>query len=289
MKPSCQYIPLQKPRLILRLGGLGNRNFGRESETRIGENPLVLKSSVRKACEGIRRAIDVALVDIHSRDLKRAETDPARGCGSDSWLQKLRNYVSGADCWNSLEFSDSGVFSSDKPEVQLLIGGAKGADRIIAGVAQGDSVPGVDWKLVRVEPKSPLDVPWEEGIGVGKPSPRRTKVIEKLSSDEEIDRTEATALTTSIRKRAYAYRAQSEALRHHSDLLLAVWDPDAGGKAGGTVESVESALRERIPVIAVLVRGGAEARIVLLRNLDHFKALNGLSNIQPRDDWGEGT
>ena len=41
-----------------------------------------------------------------------------------------------------------------------------------------------------------------------------------------LTREEAREHATIARRRAYAYRAQSEALRHHCDVLLAIWDPN---------------------------------------------------------------
>jgi hypothetical protein len=58
-------------------------------------------------------------------------------------------------------------------------------------------------------------------------------------------------------RRARAYRAQSAFLLRHSDLLIAAANPDEPGKAGGTLESVRSALAFELPVIFLHTGSGA--------------------------------
>ncbi|MCU0756459.1 MAG: hypothetical protein MUE46_15280 [Xanthomonadales bacterium] len=58
-------------------------------------------------------------------------------------------------------------------------------------------------------------------------------------------------------RRARAYRAQSAFLLRQSDLLIAAANPDEPGKAGGTLESVRSALAFELPVIFLHTGTGA--------------------------------
>lgn len=58
-------------------------------------------------------------------------------------------------------------------------------------------------------------------------------------------------------RRARAYRAQSAFLLRHSDLLIAAANPDEPGKAGGTLESVRSAMAFKLPVIFLHIGTGA--------------------------------
>ena len=55
----------------------------------------------------------------------------------------------------------------------------------------------------------------------------------------------------SNRRRARAYRCQSALLLRQADLLVAVVNPDLGGKPGGTLETVRSALDFDLPVVLV--------------------------------------
>jgi len=50
---------------------------------------------------------------------------------------------------------------------------------------------------------------------------------------------------------ARAYRAQSAFLLRHSDVLIAAANPDDGGKAGGTLETVSAALAFELPVVFI--------------------------------------
>jgi hypothetical protein len=58
-------------------------------------------------------------------------------------------------------------------------------------------------------------------------------------------------LHLSNRRRARAYRCQSALLLRQSDILVAVVNPDLGGKPGGTLETVRSALDFELPVVLV--------------------------------------
>ena len=58
-------------------------------------------------------------------------------------------------------------------------------------------------------------------------------------------------LHLSNRRRARAYRCQSALLLRQSDILVAVVNPDLGGKPGGTLETVRSALDFDLPVVLV--------------------------------------
>lgn len=53
------------------------------------------------------------------------------------------------------------------------------------------------------------------------------------------------------RRRKRAYRAQATVLLRHCDVMLVIADPDAEGKAGGSLETIERALDIEIPVLLV--------------------------------------
>lgn len=62
-------------------------------------------------------------------------------------------------------------------------------------------------------------------------------------------------------RRARAYRAQAAFILRHSDILIAVADPDDPGKAGGTLETVREALAFELPVIFIHSGTGAVSLI----------------------------
>ena len=63
------------------------------------------------------------------------------------------------------------------------------------------------------------------------------------------------------RRRARGYRAQSKVLLRQVDLLIAAADPDAQGKAGGTLETITAALAFGLPVVFIHT-GDASIRVV---------------------------
>ncbi|WP_058554596.1 hypothetical protein [Thiohalocapsa sp. ML1] len=63
------------------------------------------------------------------------------------------------------------------------------------------------------------------------------------------------------RRRARGYRAQSKVLLRQVDLLIAAADPDAAGKAGGTLETIAAALAFALPVVFIHT-GDASIRVV---------------------------
>ncbi|WP_295888800.1 hypothetical protein [uncultured Thiohalocapsa sp.] len=63
------------------------------------------------------------------------------------------------------------------------------------------------------------------------------------------------------RRRRKGYRAQSALLLRHADLLVAAADPDAEGKAGGTLETMARALAFELPVLFVHT-GDCSVRLV---------------------------
>ncbi|MCP5520954.1 MAG: hypothetical protein H7A46_05345 [Verrucomicrobiales bacterium] len=266
--------PLPPPRLILRLGGLGNRKFGTAGDSHIAEDPRALRRSAANAVAGVLHVIEDALAKLHAED--RAARLPEQDPGCSKWItHELAGHFGWRDRWERDRAGECGsVFSDKRPEVQVLTGGAVGGDKLIATTAKLRNCRenrSVVWRTLRVVPAPPGSVPPDEGLGVGSPAPKDGVLSRKLAEKQPLTRPEAHKLSRISRQRAHAYRAQSEALRHHSDLLLAVWDPDAEGKAGGTSETVALALREQIPVIGVLLRGEDKAEVRVLHSMDDLQ------------------
>ena len=269
MSETNHAAPLPKPRLILRLGGLGNRKFGRENESGHDEAPEPLRAAAVAACNAVLQEIAAGLAAIHADDQSATTVFPPPDGGGYWWASRLGGLFGRADRWRRLARTGeaSSVFSPERPELVVLTGDAIGGDRIIAEAARGQTAVAVQhW---RIAPDEVANV-GADGLSVG-----TIPASGQRPADRAPGREEARALAEAVRSRAYGFRAQAEALRHHADLLLAVWDPDAEGKAGGTSESVLLALRERMPVIAVRLRGDGPADIDVLQSAEDLQQARG--------------
>jgi hypothetical protein len=286
MSTTGQPHPIPLPRLILRLGGLGNRCFGDKNGLEEKDTPLI--EAAEKACEEVMAAIETVMRRIHV-DLP-PEKALVHWPEQPSWWKThaLALFFGKADRWGWSRRCGTPVpvFSAEPPLVTVLTGDAVGGDRMIrdAALARPDRNGGtVAFEHLRIMPEAPEAVP--DGLGVGIPAPKCPAIDQKVAAKQGLTRAEAHQQSEIVRKRAYAYRAQSEALRHHSDLLLAIWDPDTEGKAGGTSESVAAALRERIPVIAIRLMGAGKAEIHLLETERQLHSLQGHGAEGPDPNW----
>jgi len=270
----------------VRVGGLGNRKLGHRNG--IAEDSCRHWTAARTACVSVLDAIEKLLVEIHQ------DLPPQRGLHHwpsqpPWWKTHGLGWLFGqADRWGWARYcgTSARVFTAERPLISLLSGDAAGADRHIRRLAMARrkiSNHPVDYELLRVTPEAPGSV--SDGLGVGLPAPKNPALQTKVAAKQSLTRAEANEQSAIVRRRAQAYRAQSEALRHHSDVLLAIWDPDTEGKAGGTAESVEAALREHIPVIAIRLTGPDQAEIHLLESLRHLRHLQGKGGTPPSADW----
>jgi hypothetical protein len=269
----------------VRLGGLGNRYFGADNGIAEEPGPLLVKATA--ACNEVLAAVETALLSIH-QDCP-PEEEPIHWARNPLWWQAnaLSLLFGKVDRWGLKRRSGIPVraFSKDTPLVSVLTGDAVGSDTVIrdAALARKNANDTVDYEHIRVTTEAPSEVP--DGLGVGRPRAKDPALEAKLKAKTLLNRNEAQAQAEIVRKRAHAYRAQSEALRHHCDILLAIWDPETEGKAGGTSESVEAALREHIPVIAIRLTGREEAEIHLLETLRHLQALQNIGTDRPAVKW----
>ena len=259
----------QKPRLILRVGGIGNRKFG--SDNGITESPAELKSRASAALKTVFTELESVLVAIQreDREYKLPSLHSPRVYRWFGWLPGL--LFSKPDPWSRLTpLHDVSVFDTAPPLAQILTGAAEGGDLWIWEEALARNSDTIQFAHFRISVDSPEQV--TDGIGIGSIEPRiPTPAHEPCSRKDAHERAE------NARARAYGFRAQSEAVRHHSDILIAVWDPDTEGKAGGTSESVLAALRERIPVIAIRLHDSAVEGISVLQSPEDLDA--------PPADW----
>lgn len=288
--------PLPLPRLVVRLGGLGNRHVGHDAGLSEASGPLW--ASAREAVGAVFDEVEKALLAILKDDDPARRQDVHGPPAPPWWKTRFLGAIFGQVdrwCWGRCVGAPFPVFDSKSaPTISLVSGDAIGADCLIREVAterRNTADHPVCYELLRVTNETPGRV--EDGLGVGRPVPRSPSLATQAGSEAgsetgaraTLPRSEAHAASAVARRRAYAYRAQSEALRHHSDLLLAIWDPDAEAKPGGTSESVEAALRDRIPVIAIRLTGKATAEIHVLEHLRHLRHLQGHGGECPREAW----
>lgn len=280
MCENCIPTALPKPRLILRLGGLGNRKFGRGNG--IDDDPRSIEAAVRTACTDVFAEIETILHDLHDSEMPAKKLHPRPDRPGYGKTHLLSLVFLKRDRWNrtALTGLPAGVFSCDKPLVSVLTGKELGGDAIIRETAVSRPKGKVEYSPSWVVAEPPGQVP--DGLGVGEIPKSRNDLKEKVTPESPLTREEAGELADVVRRRAYGFRAQSEALRHHSDLLLAIWDPAAEGKAGGTSESVGAALRERIPVIALRITGPAAVGVRVMRSPEDLA-----KGDSPEAEWKE--
>ena len=281
---------LPKPRLVLRLGALGNREFGMEKKAGgVNEEAGPMKDAAAARCREVLAEIASIL-----REMKRDEdgrTFPGVDRQCRYCIEKHWGWFFGrGDVWrrDDLAGDRAPVFRDEAPLVSILAGLEDGGDSMAVDVARElDARSAGDGGATRFQhvpvicEDGDIPDPWRGrdpagGLSVG--------TIPKKLDASALDRSAAVAHAANRAARALGFRAQSEALRHHADVLLAIWDPAAEGKAGGTGESVAAALRERLPVVAVRIAGAAEARIdVLCQPDDLRKAADESSGSWKRD------
>lgn len=263
--------------MILRLGVVGNQYFGwdngatRGKDWAVDEDPEKIRREVEARCLEVFEAVQACMKSVHIEDQERKFA--ARQA---SLVQRVFGWTScffgTRRLWNAkTPKDDASAFKADDPELQVLTGLGDGVDAIAADIARLIKCRVLHVShLVEGVPLLALDV----GVLPEKP---------KLGAEEQ-PREAARGLAGIERERKEVLRAQSAALRHHGDVLMAVWDPDADAKEGGTVESVLAALSENIPVIAVrfgMSQNGPQATIQVLKHVRDLHA-------PPVPEWKEG-
>lgn len=274
MKAISSPPPL--PRLVLRVGALGNRMFGRDNG--IDEPPEALETEAGRACKDVLRELQSTLTEIHQAEIGTAQTAgrsfPEIKHKRRFWREKQFCLLSGKSDiwgWHSRAGRLASVFADKQPLIEVLSGEASGGDTIVKKQAIALNLPGnvntslPEFKHVPIVVQELQQPVPNDAFIVGTIPPRLPDAPPPLSRHDARPRAE------SARRRALGFRAQSEAVRHHSDLLIAVWDPDAGGKSAGTAESVAFALREHLPVIAVRVVGVDQSHIDFLRSPEDLR------------------
>lgn len=266
-----------KPRMILRLGVVGNQYFGtdngaaRGKDWAVNEKPKPMKDEVAARCREVFEEVLRCMDDIYADDQGREY--PASQA---SFLQKLfgwTSFVFGTwRLWNVKEpGNDASAYSKHAPRLEVLTGLGDGVDEIAADIASS-----LECEVLRVSHQAENGP--ELALDVG-------ALPEKIRpGDGVLPREQARVFAGIESERKEVLRAQAVALRHHGDVLMAVWDPDANAKEAGTVESVLAALSENIPVIAVRLGSSETGTRTSIQVLKHVRDLHAT----PVQKWQEG-
>jgi hypothetical protein len=234
-EPQRNWLP-EPPRLVLRVGFAGNRRLPTDVS---GEH-------LTEALTEIFRALAEPLVAI-------AQDTGSSGCAQPRF---------------------SRFYSRQPPLLRLVTGLAEGADAFAARA------------LDRMQEPQAVDSPVKTELAGVLPfnlaSYRDSRTVEFRSEFDEHAARCSYILTldgvydrpvpdtdAARRRRARAYRAQSAVLLRQCDLLVAVMNPEEVGQAGGTLETVSSALTFDLPVILVDARS---RRLRLLEPKQRFAA-----------------
>ncbi len=194
---------LPRPRLILRVGGLGNRNFG--SDNGIDEHPARLIELAEKQCDKVFEELEKALSTMHLEDQMTSNLFPS---DTRSFARRLYEATLGlvfgrCDRWNrsKLAGSSRSVFSAERPKITILSGTAKGGDEMIRRHAVRTGAP-VDYEHIPIEVTRPSSLPG--GLGIGS-TPDKLE----CSQTGNLDRATAKQLANIARDRASTWRTHS--------------------------------------------------------------------------------
>lgn len=219
-----QEAPLAKPRMAIRVGLIGNRNFG------------------GKINVGTQR----------EKDLGEPDTIRANAVAA---ARQVLGKIAGELIVASQEEGNRPYYSKEKPHLVMLSGLAEGADQFLAeeGFRIGDEQGQVEVALDGIFPFGEEDYPNKDDfrdLDGFRSLEKRARSIIRLDGDYgHQDLPDHPSMARRRRHRAYC--CQRDMLLEHSDLVVAVWDPRQEPKRAGTLETVELALARGIEVIAI--------------------------------------
>src|SRR5262245_55101232 len=205
------------PELALRVAFAGTRNFPNDAA----------RERVTKALESTFDSIADCLTALAA--------DALRAPGNDQ-----RGYV--------IRFYDK-----NRPLVRVITGLAEDADALAADVASRmKRSDGIRWRTAAVL-AFPRDVYRDS-----RRQDFQKKFTELLSACEYVVELDGIYEPgdSGRQRRSAAYRAQSAVLLRQADLLIAVADAEAEAKAGGTLETLQTALDMGLPCVFIDVATG---------------------------------
>jgi hypothetical protein len=243
-----------KPRCALRVGIIGNRRFGGETDA---EATPLARATVARAVEAL------------------AEVWQAVFDGVEHALNQPVHQSRGA---RTIAVRD--LFAADPPRIAVVTSLAAGADQMGAQQAlEQAQAPKYEGLHVELE----VVLPFREEDYPGLPGATRPEFREE---EAEALRTLAGAARQVVRldgvyndphMQVHGYRQASATVRQSADVLIAVYDPRANPKAGGTIETVGLALENHTPVIGVLVSDGQARVSVRTQPSEHA--------LSPSEEW----
>ena len=150
------------------------------------------------------------------------------------------------------------VYAAATPAVRLISGLAEGADDMAARVASSvaDTSSPVRWETAGV-----LAFP-KDAYRSSRAPGFQTRFDALYRSCAYVVELDGRYDPAQAAWRHRAYRAQTTVLLRHADLLIAVADVSAPGRAGGTLETVRAALAFRLPVVFIDA-ASAGVRVIL--------------------------
>lgn len=253
--------------MILRLGVVGNQYFGwdngaaRGKDWAVDEDPEMIRREVEARCQEVLEAVLHCMDEIHAKD-KNHKFPVRKKKRLQRWFGCTSFVFTARSLWDAKKPNElAPTFEPDAPQLQVLTGLGEGVDAIASDIAKSMHCP-----VLRVS--HPVeDGPYlvlDSGALPDKP---------RLDGDVQT-RDVARGFAGIESERKESLRAQAAALRHHGDVLMAVWDPDANSKQAGTVESVLAALSENIPVIAVRLGSSPDGSHATIQVLKHARDLH---------------
>jgi hypothetical protein len=157
------------------------------------------------------------------------------------------------------------LFSSDRPRLAVLTSLAAGADQIGARTAleAAPKHPELELQLEAILPFREESYPGTGGAP--KPEFRPAEAAElRALKDKACQVVWLDGTYDDETLRVGGYVQARDLLVQNSDIVIAVYDPNAPAHKAGTVETVVAALDSGAPVVAVLV-SGTETRVSVLR------------------------
>ena len=140
---------------MLRVGGLGNRQFGRDAD--IDEAPKTLQENARVTCETVLREIQRIVDAIHAEEVGGTQNEPRKFPPIQNrlrfWCESQLCLLSGKpDIFSRRVQEDrpAPVFRSDSPLIKIISGEEPGGDSIIRDAASGLSSSLAEFKLISV-------------------------------------------------------------------------------------------------------------------------------------------
>ncbi len=170
-------------------------------------------------------------------------------------LSEFDGIVAGIGAGTNSRYELAAQYSSTKPVLRLVSGLADGADLLAADLHRKLPLHHVTHELGAVlafDRNTYRDKSAVENKKLFNDLIGKCAWVHELDGHHAADPTDPHAESLSAKScRARAYRAQSNILLRQCDVLIAISDPNEPGRAGGTRETLASAVELRVPVLHI--------------------------------------